>query len=474
MIYDNDVDLFFDFTDELLTNYLKINFRWHEEIVQLHAVRSVSEIHKRLFNRDLISTFFKRQNRNSNLKIRSELWIWFVIEHCMKQLFDSQTKFRNTNQRNELLMIARNRSKMFVMMFINNDKILLFVIFSQLSRAKIIIVIVLLIALKQNLQKRYKQWNIHCMSYDSFFIRNQFHAISSLFLVNIENVVIFDFVEFAQTLHVNDRLNRIVLNEIHQLLIINHYRQRMSFIFQFRDIFVSFVCMIDTLSLIVEMNFKQMLHFIRCDIVRVNNNRFNLQYCVRTISTSNDRSFEDDNFLINKTIRVCMQNIEIWKTIVFDDQISIARDIVYVRNKQMKKILTEIIDCEFYHEILSREKRARMTIAWNQKKIDFFLVTTSFFNVNVHYSFIRKIIHLNVFDDFVNYEQKIERIDRDDLLTVCLTLLTNRWFVQWDSKYRINFLNYDCVRITRFFQNQQCYREFLTVYLDEDFDIACN
>ena len=224
MIYDNDVDLFFDLTNELLANYLKISSRWHEKIVQLHAIRSVSEIHKRLFSRDLISIFFKRQNRDSNLKIRSELWIWLVIEHCMKQLFDSQTKSRNMNQRNELLMIARNRSKMLVMMFIDSDKILLFVILSQLSRAKIIIVIVSLIALKQDLQERCKQWDIHCMSYDFFFIRNQLHAISSLFLVNIENVVISDFVEFAQTLHVNDRLNRIVLNEIHQLLIINHYR----------------------------------------------------------------------------------------------------------------------------------------------------------------------------------------------------------------------------------------------------------
>ena len=474
MIYDNDVDLFSDFTDELLANYLKISFRWHEEIVQLHAVRSVSEIHKRLFSRDLISTFFKRQNRNSNLKIRSELWIWLVIEHCMKQLFDSQAESRSMNQRNELLMIARSRSKMLVMMSTDSDKILLFVILSQLSRAKIIIVIVSLIALKQDLQKRCKQWSIHCMSYDSFFTRNQLHAVSSLLLVNIENVVTSDFVEFAQTLHVNDRLNRIVLNEIHQLLIINHYRQRMSFISQFRDIFVSFVCMIDTLSLIVEMNLKQMLHFTRCDTVRVSNDRSNLQYCVQTISTSNDRSSEDDNLLINETIRVCMQNIKIWKAVVSDDRISIARDIVYVRNKQVRKILTEIIDCEFYHETLSREKRTRMTIAWSQEKIDLFLVATSSFSVDVHYSFIRKVIHLNAFDDLVNYEQKIERVDRDDLSTICLTLLADRWFVQWNSKYRTDFLNYDCVRMTKFLQDQQCYRELLIVYLDEDFDIACN
>ena len=149
------------------------------------------------------------------------------------------------------------------------------------------------------------------MSYDSFFIRDQLHAISSLLFVNIENVVTFDFVEFAQSLHVNDRLNRIVLNEAHQLLIISHYRQKMFLIFQLREIFASFVCMTITLSLIVEMNFKQTLHFIRCDMMRFSSDRSNFQYCVQTVSPSNDRSSGLINSLISEAIRICMQNIEI-------------------------------------------------------------------------------------------------------------------------------------------------------------------
>ena len=75
----------------------------------------------------------------------------------MKQLFGSQAKSRSTNQRNELLMIARNRSEMLVMMSTDSDKTLLFVILFQLFRAEIIIVIVSLIALKQDFQKRCKQ-----------------------------------------------------------------------------------------------------------------------------------------------------------------------------------------------------------------------------------------------------------------------------------------------------------------------------
>jgi len=51
------------------------------------------------------------------------------------------------------------------------------------------------------------------------------------------------------------------------------------------------------------------------------------------------------------------------------------------------------------------------------------------FNVNVHHFSIRRVFHLDASNDLVNYEQKIERAKRDDLLVVCLTLLLTQWNV---------------------------------------------
>jgi len=48
------------------------------------------------------------------------------------------------------------------------------------------------------------------------------------------------------------------------------------------------------------------------------------------------------------------------------------------------------------------------------------------FNVDVHHFSIRRVFHLDASNDFVNYEQEIERTRRDDLFVVCLTLLLTR------------------------------------------------
>jgi len=49
------------------------------------------------------------------------------------------------------------------------------------------------------------------------------------------------------------------------------------------------------------------------------------------------------------------------------------------------------------------------------------------FNVDVHYLSIRRVLHFDASNDLVNYEQKIERARRDNLLVVYLTLLLTRW-----------------------------------------------
>ena len=48
------------------------------------------------------------------------------------------------------------------------------------------------------------------MNYDFFVTSKQLHAIFSLLFVNINDVVAFDFVRFAKSLHANERLNRMI------------------------------------------------------------------------------------------------------------------------------------------------------------------------------------------------------------------------------------------------------------------------
>ena len=183
--------------------------------------------HKRKLNRDLtkILFFVKRFKMNFNLQIRRELWKWSTIENDFKRLFESYATFRISKQRNDLLLITRNRLELLMILFTRIEKNLLFVVFAQLFKIQIIIVVVFLIVLKQNFRRRYEQWKMFYDVYDFVFISYQLHAIFTLLLINIEIVVIENFVVFNQSLHVLNRLNRLILNEIYLLLIVVHYRR---------------------------------------------------------------------------------------------------------------------------------------------------------------------------------------------------------------------------------------------------------
>ena len=145
--------------------------------------------------------------------------------------------------------------------------------------------------------------------YDSIFTSHQLHALFTLLLVNIDDVVDESFVTFATSLHALNRLNRLMFDETHLLFTTRHYRLRIEIINQLRRVFCSFVCMTIILSLFVEIKLRNLLHFTRSKSVRANNDRSNLQYCVQIVNKLDDRRFKNSRLL--KTIAtICMHDMK--------------------------------------------------------------------------------------------------------------------------------------------------------------------
>ena len=145
--------------------------------------------------------------------------------------------------------------------------------------------------------------------YDSIFTSHQLHALSTLLLMNIDNVVNESFVTFVASLHALSRLNRLMFDETHLFLIARHYRLRIEIINQLRRILCLFVCMTITLSFFVELKLRNLLHFTRSKSVRANNDRSNLQYCVQIVNELNDNRFKNDQ-LLNEIVRICMRDMK--------------------------------------------------------------------------------------------------------------------------------------------------------------------
>lgn len=466
--YGNDVDLHAGMTDPLLAAYRQVSQSWHRSVARLPVTLAAASSHKRLPSRDAsaLSLPGKRHKMGSRLKVRRDLWKWPVIEAGLQRIFGPHAAPRSLDQRHGLIMIARSRPETVVVMPTGGGKTLLFVVPSLLPGAQVTLVIVPLVALRQDLLRRCREWNVACACYDADITPQRMHAVPGLLLVDIETAVTPDFLAFARSLHAMDRLDRIVLDEAHLLLTAGHYRRKIVAVGVLRRIPCPFVCMTATLPPFAELEMKTLLHFTQCDTLRASSDRPNLEYRVQWLDAVRGAS-RGEKELVEEAAKVCLQDLQEWRAA------RDARGICYVRTKAMGTRMAESLQCDFYHGGLAPEARQEMNAAWSGGTSGKYLVATAAFNAGVHYLRVRRILHVDAPDGLVNYGQETGRAGRDGLHAVCLVLLPTRWKVSWDQGYSSDFLALDRRNMTAYLQARTCLRRQLTAYLDGALGTAC-
>ena len=100
------------------------------------------------------------------------------------------------------------------MMNIEEEKNLLFMLSMTCQLEENSIVIVSLIALKQNLKRRYEKMSIRCVEWNS----QKFFDTASIVLVTSKFAIRNKFWTFINRLRATQQLNRIVIDECHVML----------------------------------------------------------------------------------------------------------------------------------------------------------------------------------------------------------------------------------------------------------------
>ena len=479
-VYGNDISMHQGMTDSLLHAYLAVSQAWQRQLAQLDAVptarslsphRSAAE--ERLVASDVVA--------GSNLQVRCRIWTWPALQQGLQRLFGPQARPRTQSQRDGLVLIARSRPEAIVVMPTGSGKTLLYVVPTLLPEAQVTVIIVPLIALKQDLLRRCTQWNLAPLCYQNSIAIDQLHAVPSLVLVDIETAVTPSFLAFLQQLQAHGRLDRIVLDEAHLVLTAAHYRTSLGLLGDLRRIHCPFIAVTATLPPVAQADFQSSLFFTAPEIVRASSDRANLQYCVQTVAVT-DISINislsrtgagQDTVLLDRANAVCMEDIRQWKA-VCTEALSPARGICFVRQKQLGLALAERLGCGFYHGGLDDIQRRQITTAWSQGSGSPFIVATSAFGAGIDYPSIRRIIHLGPAFGLLDYAQETGRAGRDNLPAVCLILLPENWTIAWDSGYQSNFLEEDRLQMSRFLTSRRCLRKQLTAYLDGPPGTACS
>ncbi|KAL8794984.1 MAG: hypothetical protein Q9182_007576, partial [Xanthomendoza sp. 2 TL-2023] len=485
--YGNDVTLTLGLTDALLAAYREVSQFWSRSIACVEGLESTASKHQRSqsgTSNDGLHGKKYRHHRGSSLTVRCSMWKWPVIEQALQRLFGLHAAPRNLEQRNGFLLVARCRPEAVIVLPTGSGKTLLFLIASQLPGAQVTIVIVPLIALRQDLRQRCTEWGIMHAIYDPFRTPSQLHAVPTLLLVDIEQAVTPGFLGFARALHAIGRLDRFVLDEAHLLLTASNYRPQLPLIAGLRRVRVPFICMTGTLPPFASFELENLLYFTQCERLRASSDRPNLVYCVQHLGPV-PAKVSRNHLLIDHTKAACMQDIEAWSSpscpdVTCNPTSPGPRGIIFVRTKSLGEQLSKELGCSFYHGDLSHLERETMVTAWNQGITgnqgfqSRFIVATSAFSAGVHYPSVRRVYHVDAPDGLLNYGQETGRAGRDGFHARCTVLLADGWVVSWREQYHNDFLAKDRSEMTAFLQFQGCRRLYLTAYLDGGGGTPCN
>ncbi len=465
-VYGNDFSMQAGMTDQLLAGYRRVSERWHTFV-------GLSDVCSRGTKRPLSSSAAAGPSAvkvkvaaGSSLHVRKKLWIWPALEATLRVLFGPAGTARDDHQRNALLLIARSLPETIVVMPTGSGKTVLFVAPTLLPQAEVTVVITPLVALKQDLTRRCREWNVPHAHYHPSMADERLHAVPSLLFVDVEQVSSVGFQTLLEALARHGRLDRIVLDEAHLVLTASHYRQELGRLITLRRFPCPFVCLTATLPPPAERDLKWSLGFTAAEVLRVSSDRPNLQYRIQYLTTSTLHAVGSDP-LVDEAVTICMRDQQryTWNPG--------ARFVCYVRRKQVGERLAARLGCHLYHTDV--EDRAQVLTAWGAGEKSTVIVATAALGAGVDLPGIRHVLHLDAPTGLLDYAQETGRAGRDGGVAECTTLLAPGWRVSWDTGFRSNFHAQDSTQMTQFLTpgSSRCLRQQLTSYLNGDEGVCC-
>ena len=479
--YGNPLSLTQGLTDTLLAAFENVSREWHG-LCGLHGVCSVINNNQETVNNSQKTASNRKRSLTANidengqlkkpaifseLRVRRKLWNWPALKRVFHQLLGPLAQPRSS-QKEALSLIASSRPEALIILPTASGKTLLYILPTLLPLAQVTVVIVPLIALKQDLIQRCIRWKLAFVCYEaSQDWQDRLHAVPSLILVDIDIAVSAGFRGFLQTLHRDGRLDRLIIDEAHLILTSAHYREKLGLLGVLRQVPCPIVCMTATLPPLAVNVFKEQLRMTQLETLRSSCDRPNLEYCVQSLKRESiaENSWSDQDLLIHRAVEICRNDVASWQQEAKTEPVT-ARSLCYVRSKEVGQRIADSLQTQVYHAGLSTVERNQVWTAWSQGDAAPVMVATTALSAGVDYPAIRRVLHVDAPMGLVNYAQETGRAGRDGLPAVCSVLLAGVWSVTWDIGNQSDFLIEDYTQMTRYLNSKSCLRSHLTAYLD--------
>jgi superfamily II DNA helicase RecQ len=288
--------------------------------------------------------------------------------------------WKSVEQEQALTLIMSWTEQVVAILPTGAGKSLLFMLPCTLPDAGVTILVVPLVSLRGDLLRRLRELNIDHLEWLPGERRE-----AGLVLVTVEAASTKDFLQYAQTLIAQQKLDRIVVDECHLTITAVDYRPAMVDLAIIRSLRTQFVYLTATLPPSMQTEFEERNYLLHPRVVRASSNRPNIFYKVHRAKRGKGSLLEQ----AAKRVRDAWERSELVNT---------SRDkiIVYVRTRQEAQQLALLLDCDSYTaESGSAEEKRQLLAQWTKSPSRPYMVATTALAEGFDYPHVRivNVIH---------------------------------------------------------------------------------
>jgi len=317
------------------------------------------------------------------------------VEGELKRVMGPDSRFRGV-QKPAMEAIMAGKSPVVVVMPTEGGKSLLFMLPAWCSRGGTTIVVVPLIALRQDMKQRCGGMSITCAEWNS---RKPPDA-ADVMLVTPESAVSDGFRTFMNRLRATQVLNRIVIDECHVVLNDQpNFRRQMQELGELINVEAQMMLLTATLPPSKEKKLWRRMSFDETKVLlfRTSTVRSNVRYQV--IKVQRDSRDEEKG----RVVRMVEGKLK---------KIRDGKIVVYCNSVRKVKDLAEALDCDGYHHHAEEKGEKLKRFMSGEKRV---IVATSALGLGIDIPDIRVIIHTEQPRSLLNYAQESGRAGRDGL-----------------------------------------------------------
>lgn len=387
-------------TDAGLQEYLIASQMWHQ-LCQPRLPSSTGVIgHRRHASTSLNPPLIKRVVITQQPQRHRRRWTLLEAERALNQVYpmEAAPRFRSDNQKSMIDNIVNGVSEIIAVLATGEGKSLAFLLPSCLHRAATTVVIIPLIALRQDMTRRCRIAGLEYSVWKSNGDLQEYLGTPLLF-ISMEAAVRQRFRGFLGQLDAAQGLDRIVIDESHLAITASHYRPKMALIKHLRQFRCQVICLTATLPPLMLSQFQQRFLFYQPAIIRSTTFRSDIFYKIQRPSRPRD----------------LLEYLEagIQRGLQYLEAEAAARVIIYTGTRATADELSSRLQCLVYYSDSAEEaEKAKVAERWRQGEHRV-IVATSAFGMGIDYPAVRAVIHFGAPSDMISFAQEVGRLGRD-------------------------------------------------------------